>query len=215
MQLLQVELDGTARQAVCYPDMTGPCVAGDSVLLNTTAMELGLGTGGKHFVVANLSRPERQSVRPGHIMKLRYSPLQLRVECGGEAEGLRSVLSAGASLGNTVVLVLPLHGLLPAAAVAFAESAGGAPLVYLMTDSAALPLALSDLVATLREQGLLTAAVTSGHAFGGDAEAVGLYDGLLRAAHLAGRGAVVVAPGPGIVGTARPSVRRLWSRARS
>jgi hypothetical protein len=201
IQTLEVALPDATERAVCYPALTGPCATDDDVLLNTTAVELGLGTGGSHFVVANLSHPERDASRSGHIMKLRYTPLQLRVEAGGEREEFAEALSEGASLAGTPVVVLPLHSLLPAAAVAHAETAPGRRLTYLMTDSAALPLALSDTVAELQEKGLLQGTVTCGHAFGGDAEAVGLYDGLLLAARQAKGGAVVVAPGPGIVGT--------------
>lgn len=200
LQVLEVEEVAGGHSAICFPDITGACAQGDQVLLNTTAVELGLGTGGYHFVVANLSRPERKATGSGHIMKLRYTPLQLRVEAGGERDDGEG-LSENASLERIAVIVLPLHSLLPAAAVAFAAIAGDAPLVYLMTDSAALPIALSDTVAALAERKLIRSTVTCGHAFGGDIEAVGLYDGLLLAAREACGGAVVVAPGPGIVGT--------------
>jgi hypothetical protein len=200
-QFLEVALDGGPQRAVCLPELTGACTEGDEVLLNTTAVELGLGTGGYHFVVANLTRPERTPTGSGHVIKLRYTPLQVRVQAGGEREDLREALGPDASLRGLPVMVLPLHSLLPAAAAAFRETSGGAPLAYLMTDSAALPMAFSDTVAALREKGLLSGTVTSGHAFGGDIEAVGLYDGLLLTATLAQGGAIVTAPGPGIVGT--------------
>jgi len=197
-QFVGVELsDGPAR-AVCYPDLTGACAVGDEVLLNTTAVELGLGTGGCHFVVANLSRPERASSGPGHIMKLRYTPMQVRVTTVAEREGASE---GEVPLPHLLVVVLPLHSMLPAAAVGFAETAPGAPLNYLMTDGASLPIAFSDTVAELREKGLIARTVTCGHAFGGDVEAVGLYDGLACAAEAARGGAVLAAPGPGIVGT--------------
>ncbi len=70
-----------------------------------------------------------------------------------------------------------------------------------MTDGAALPLTLSDLVATLRDRGLIDATVTCGHAFGGDFEAVSVYSGLAVARHVIGADAAVVVMGPGIVGT--------------
>ena len=43
--------EGTAK-AICYPELTGAVEVGERVLLNTTAVDLELGTGGKHFVVA-------------------------------------------------------------------------------------------------------------------------------------------------------------------
>jgi hypothetical protein len=71
-----------------------------------------------------------------------------------------------------------------------------------MTDGAALPLALSDLVAQLREQNLIDVTVTCGHAFGGDLEAVSVYSALAAARCIANASAAVVCMGPGIVGTA-------------
>jgi hypothetical protein len=70
-----------------------------------------------------------------------------------------------------------------------------------MTDGAALPIALSDLVAALREKGVLDATVTAGHAFGGDLEAVSVPSALVLACHVADADAVVVGMGPGVVGT--------------
>ena len=70
-----------------------------------------------------------------------------------------------------------------------------------MTDGAGLPLALSDLVAALRDRKLVDATVTCGHAFGGDYEAVSVFSSLVVARHVAEADVTIVAMGPGIVGT--------------
>ena len=70
-----------------------------------------------------------------------------------------------------------------------------------MTDGAGLPLALSDLVAALRDRGLIDATITYGHAFGGDYEAVSVFSALVVARHVADADVAIVAMGPGIVGT--------------
>ncbi len=49
---LTVEVEGAEAPAIAYPDLVGPVAAGDGVVLNTTAVALGLGTGGFHLVVA-------------------------------------------------------------------------------------------------------------------------------------------------------------------
>jgi hypothetical protein len=90
-----------------------------------------------------------------------------------------------------------VHSQLAPVAAAFAQAAPGRRLSYVMTDSAALPLALSDLVAELVGAGLLSETITCGQAFGGHREAVNLHSALV----LAAGDAVVVAPGPGVVGT--------------
>jgi hypothetical protein len=59
---------------------------------------------------------------------------------------------------------------------------------------------LSDLVVQLRSLGLVDLTVTAGHAFGGDLEAVNVPSALVAAARH-GADAVVVAMGPGVVGT--------------
>ena len=64
-----------------------------------------------------------------------------------------------------------------------------------------LPLAMSDLVAALREAGLVHATVTAGHAFGGDLEALNVPSALAAARHHLDADAIVVAMGPGIAGT--------------
>ena len=47
-----VEVEGEPARAIAYPDLCGPVTVGDQVILNTTAVALGLGTGGVHLVVA-------------------------------------------------------------------------------------------------------------------------------------------------------------------
>ena len=189
--LQRVDLDN-GRRAYVLTHLTGPVAAGDRVVVNTTAVDLGLGTGGWDVVHWNLSRQEWSAPGGGHVLKLRYTSLQ--VDTGVAEE--RS-LGARADLAGMPVVACELHSQLAAAAVGFAAAAPGRRLSYLMTDSAALPLAVSDLVAELRGRGLVGEVITCGQAFGGDVEAVNVPSGLV----LAGGDAAVVAPGPGVVGT--------------
>jgi hypothetical protein len=100
------------------------------------------------------------------------------------------------------VVACALHSQVACVAAGFHHGYPDKRLVYVMTDSAALPAALSDLVAALRGDGRLAATVTCGQAFGGDYEAVTLASALQVAAGPAGAAAIVVGPGPGVVGTA-------------
>jgi hypothetical protein len=70
-----------------------------------------------------------------------------------------------------------------------------------MLDGGALPAWFSRTAAALREAGWLAATVTVGQAFGGDLEAVTVHTGLLAARHVLGADVVVVAQGPGNLGT--------------
>lgn len=194
---LQRVLLESGRRAYVLTRLIGPVAVGDSVIVNTTAVDLGLGTGGWDVVHWNLARSELDLPGGGHVMKLRYTSLQADTGVAEELEGY----SPPASLDGRPVVVCSLHSHLAGVAAGFAAAAPGCRLVHVMTDAAALPLALSDLVADLRDRGLLYATVTAGQAFGGDHEAVNALSALDVAVAAAGADAVVVAPGPGGVGT--------------
>ena len=83
---IRVKINGEIQRAYNYPKITGNINVGDEVLLNTTAVELSLGTGGYHFVIANLNKLESNFTKGGHIMKLRYTPLQVKVDSVEEQE---------------------------------------------------------------------------------------------------------------------------------
>ena len=193
--LQRVEVDG--EPAYVLTELIGPVQVGDRVVVNTTAVELGLGTGGWHVVHWNLARDSWARRGPGTVMKLRYTSLQADVGAAEEAPGYRPP----DDLGGTPVVACALHSQVACVAVALAEAAPGRRVAYVMTDSAALPLALSDLVAGLRAGGLLATTVTCGQAFGGDHEAVNLASALEVARAAGGADVVVVGPGPGVVGT--------------
>lgn len=192
--LQRVDLD-SGRRAYVLTQLIGPVAVGDQVIVNTTAVDLGLGTGGWDVVHWNLSRQEWSAPGGGHVIKLRYTSLQ--VDAGVAEEAWPDLPQ---QLDNLPVVVCDLHSQVGVVAAAFAHGAPGRRLVYVMTDSAALPLALSDLVADLRSRRLLVATVTAGQAFGGDHEAVNVHSALL-VARLAEAEAIVVGPGPGTVGT--------------
>lgn len=145
----------------------------------------------------NLARSSFDAPGAGHVMKVRYTSVQADVGVAEEVAGY----APPSSLAGVPVIVCPLHSHLAAVSCGFASAAPGKRLVYVMTDGAALPLVLSDLVFDLRSRGLLAASVSAGQAFGGDHEAVATLSGLDVAVGVAHADAVVVAPGPGSVGT--------------
>ena len=209
-QELVVEIDGEMTPAVNYRVLCDEVFPGDVVELNTTAIDLGLGTGGVHFVISriagypravNVAEPDHKA--PGHIMKLRYTPLQLASLCVEEEESpYHLILKDIDSLEGMPVMVASLHSLIAPTAVAFRHHGRESfRLSYIMTDGAALPLGFSHLAALLKHQGLVTQIITIGHAFGGDLEAVNIYSGLMAARHVVKADACIVAMGPGVVGT--------------
>jgi hypothetical protein len=209
VQRLEIALDdGVAGPAIVYPCLSGTCDIGDRVLVNTTAVDLGLGTGGAHFVVARASTTRGVALdRPsgGHIMKLRYTPLQIDV-CSVEEQSSphHEVMRGAQDLGGMPVACCGLHSQVPLVAAAVKHADPALKVAYVMTDFAALPLALSEVIRASVEVGLIDATVTCGQAFGGQYEAVNLHSGLLAARHVTGADVAIVAIGPGVVGTATP-----------
>src|SRR3954447_3335789 len=198
LQRVEVDLGEGPERAYALPQLTGPVELGDRVVVNTTAVELGLGTGGGDVVHWNLERDGWSEPGPGHIIKGRYTSLQADV---GSTEEHLEALAEIDSIDGMPVVVAALHSQLPAVAAAFKARAPESRLAYVMTDGAGLPLAMSDLVASVCAAGLIDATITCGHAFGGDYEAVSAFSALAVARHVAHADAAVIVMGPGIVGT--------------
>ncbi len=186
-------------RAYALTQLTGTVAVGDRVVLNTTAVELGLGTGGWHIVHWNTAREELHEPGPGHIMKLRYTSLQ--VDAGSSEEHEPGTQT---SLGGMPVVVGSLHSQVPAVATAIRSVNPAARITYVMTDGAALPIVISDLVEAMARLGLIDATITAGHAFGGDLEAVSVPSALALARHVTQADVTIVAMGPGVVGTSSP-----------
>jgi hypothetical protein len=187
------------------------------VLVNTTALDLGLGTGGYALVVALPDRLPPDPELTGHLIKARYSPLQACV-LGADEQGSphHDVLRDADDIGGMPVVVADLHSALPAvlAGIFAAERSGDdrppaggqrqraePRVVYVMQDGGALPAWFSRTCAVLREAGWLAATVTAGQSFGGDLEAVTVHSALLAARHAAGADVAIVTQGPGNLGT--------------
>jgi hypothetical protein len=215
-QVLWVEEeDGARHKAINYLHWLPPLEAGDSVLVNTTAIGLELGTGGFHFVHTLLQRkgkewsPALERENPqgndqqGHVMKLRYTPLQTAVlAVEEEASSDHAWFKERGSLQGTPVLIGELHSMLPALVTLLREwSKSDLSIAYIMTDGAAIPMAWSQHVEQLKLMAWLQGTVTAGQALGGDIEAVNLYTGLLAAKRKWQADVILVMMGPGIVGT--------------
>ncbi|MDZ7676450.1 MAG: DUF3866 family protein [Acidimicrobiales bacterium] len=190
-----VDGDQPPERAYVLTDQVGPVAVGNPVVFNTTAVDLGLGTGGWHVVHWNLARESWSQPGPGHIMKQRYTSLQTDTGAAEEA------LDPPAHLAGTPVVVCSLHSQVPVVAAAFQARHPGGQVVYVMTDGAALPMALSDLVVSMVDLGLVHATITAGHAFGGMREAVSVPSALALAVHADDADLIVVGMGPGVVGT--------------
>jgi len=189
--------------ATGFPSMLGPADPGDRVVVNTTGIDLGLGTGGEGFIVWNLDGSGPEDPGEGHIVKLRYTPWQKNVAAVEAPESPHhDALALVETRVGMPVVVCGLHSQIAGVAAGIKAAAPWAQVGYLMTDGGALPLQWSRLVNELRNHGLIGATATCGHAFGGDFESVNAYTGLTALKTVGACHVVVVAAGPGVTGTA-------------
>jgi hypothetical protein len=205
IQVLHIRVGTERRRAILYTRYAAPAEPGDRVVVNTTADDLGLGSGGEDFVVWNLAHETYEAPHDGHIMKLRYTPLQTEVLAVEAPESPHHAAMAAASgLDGMPVLAASLHSQLLPVVAAVRSRRPDARIAYVMTDGGALEASLSKTTRTLRELEWLTSVVTVGHATGGDLESVNLYSGLLAARAVVGADITIAGMGPGVVGTATP-----------
>jgi hypothetical protein len=206
---LTVEVDGEHRPAWADTALLGEMREGDEVVVNTVALDLGLGSGGFDVVHVNLTRGLGGGEGDGeHVVKLNYTSLQhpvepveprLRDDAGGRNGGVGE--RAEGSVARVPVLVLPLHGHLAPAAWAAAQAKPGLRVGYVQTAGGALPGSLSRDVTALRERDLLCGHITVAPAYGGEHEALSAAGAFDAAAHRLGWDAVLAGPGPGIIGS--------------
>jgi hypothetical protein len=194
---LLVEVAGERRRAWADEALVGRCEAGDEVIVNIAAVDLGLGSGGFDVVHVNLTRGlEGGGSPPGvHVMKLNYTSLQHAVD------PVEAPADAPARPSRRIpVAVLPLHGHLAPLAWA-ASQAGPARIGFVQAGGGGLPGSLSGDVMDLRDRGLLCRHVTASPSYGGEDEAISVAGALHAAAEELGWDAAIVGPGPGILGS--------------
>ncbi|WP_240619288.1 DUF3866 family protein [Blastococcus sp. TF02-8] len=201
---LTVEVEGEGElSALAYPSLVGLPETGDAVLLNTTALAQGLGTGGYALVVAVPDRLPPDPEGPGHLVKARYTPMQVMVQGVDEQDTEHhEVIAAADDLAGMPVVVADLHSALPAVLIGMLATDPDLKVAYVMTDGGALPAAFSRTVTALKSS--LAGVVTVGQAYGGDVEAVTLHTGLLAAKHVLRADLAIVTQGPGNLGTGTP-----------
>jgi hypothetical protein len=199
---VEVPDDGEIR-SLAYPALVGTPEVGDEVLLNTTAWAQNLGTGGFALVVAVPDRLPPDPTGPGHLVKARYTPLQVTVQGVDEQDTEHHALLAEADdLEGMPVVVADLHSALPPALIGALATDPDLKVAYLMTDGGALAAAFSRTLDALARS--LAGVITVGQAFGGDLEAVTVHTGLLAAKHVLGADLAIVTQGPGNLGTGTP-----------
>jgi hypothetical protein len=202
IQIVELDVNGEKFQGINYPELTGRVEENDLVHLNATAIELGLGTGGFHFITAILNKNLNNSLAKGHIMKLRYTPQQIKVLAVEEEESpYHQIIKEFKTLNNKPVIIGFLHSMVLPCIAGIRAINPHLKISYIMSDGGALPLPFSRNIKMLQELNWLQGTITAGHAFGGDLEAINIYSALAAAAEVQKADIIIVAMGPGIVGT--------------
>ncbi len=188
--LIRCTVDG--RDCVAYPRQTGSVEVGDTVLVNTQAKDLELGSGGFDVLYANMTRGLGLSPpHLAHVMTLPYTTGQAAVACVEEHDRLAD------DLGGMPVVCCGLHSQIPPVV---AGIGAGVRVAYAQLAGGALPVAFSDTVRTLKTRQLLETAIAVSPCLDGDVQAVTVASALAWA-QARGFDVVVCGIGPGVVGT--------------
>ena len=210
IQLLNILFnDQKESRAVNYIQLSGELSVGDRVIVNSTAVDLGLGTGGYHFVISKITATQNnnpvKNKDNGHIMKLRYTPFQMcTLSVEEEASPYHELIKNFTGLAGQVVVFIPLHSLLAPLVISFKKIFPQHKVAYIMSEGGSLALPFSNTIKELKRDDLLDKTITMGHAFGGDYEAVNIYTALACAKEVVEADLIVVGMGPGLVGTNTP-----------
>ena len=161
-----------------------------------------MGTGGVHFIIFNYSNESKNFTGKGHIMKLRYTPQQIKCLVAEEENSpYHNVFTNFQSLDKHIFIIGTLHSMLAPAAAMIKYINNRSKVNYIMTDGGCLPIHYSNTVKLLKEKGLIENTITIGHAFGGDLECTNIYTGLIAAKEILKGDVTIITMGPGIVGT--------------
>ena len=217
---------GTSLKLFNYPQLLGSLHEGDLVLINTQALELGLGTGGFGFACAalpkavvqnypqllsqlqhNAAQMHQAADQSRRIVKMRYNPFQYLVQ---SLEAQESALHS--SLKDRVcfkqlgypVISCELHSQSLAVIASLKSLDPQLKIAYIMTDEASLLAAQAMMLDKFIKQKLIDECICVGQALAcherGDKDAVSLASALLAAEELT-CDCAIVSMGPGSVGT--------------
>lgn len=199
---VEVKIEENISKAINYNDIAGSIEMGDKVVLNTTAVELSLGTGGYHFVMYNYNNTSKKLDGKGHIMKLRYTPFQIKCLVAEEENSpYHNAFNNFTSLDGGIFIIGTLHSMLAPISSMLKWLNPSLKINYIMTDAGALPIQFSNTVKALKKNEIINKTVTIGNAFGGDIECVNIYSGLVAAKEVIKSDVTIITMGPGIVGT--------------
>lgn len=190
-----------AKKAILYRDYFERVDIDDVLIVNHTATALNLGTGGYDIVKHVFHKRRYTNYKPGHIMKLRYTPSQLSVlSVEAQESPYHSLFLDSFTLNGRYILLAELHSMIPVIYQLLKQFDRLFTMTVIIDDEAALPLSLSEHVRILKQNNNFQT-ITIGQAYGGDFEAVNLQTALQFATKKLQSDFIVVSLAPGVVGT--------------
>ena len=204
-EIQQLIIDNGVGRALLYKRMTESVKVGDQVVVNTTAAELNLGTGGwdivRHVIHHKVEYDWGTGDNRGHIIKARYTPIQHSVLTVEEQKSVyHHYFTKPFSLAGRPVLLAELHSMVPLIFYLMKEMKKDVRCCVIFDDQAALPLMISEQLRQLHTEEQFTS-ITVGQAFGGNYEAVTIASALQCATMIDKADVIVISVGPGVVGT--------------
>lgn len=199
-----IRTESRKTYSICYVSLSGKVEPGDKVLINTTAVDLSLGTGGLDFVVAVFKEGEHflESEPESHVMKLNYTPMQFSIPHFEETdEYIKAVEIYRKTKKKLPVFVLTVHSHIIPFLLGLREFHKGKKCILIINDSCALPVFASKTIRFALNEGLIEKVITCGNAFGGSVETVNIYSALISSAYAFEADIIAVAPGYGLKGT--------------
>ncbi|WP_332691287.1 DUF3866 family protein [Halalkalibacter lacteus] len=198
----KVVTDKGAKRAILYKQITPSAKVGNYILVNATATELQLGTGGWDIVCSLLQGNDWISEdSKGHIIKARYTPIQHSVMAVEAQESTyHEHFTKPFSLSGKPIWLAELHSMVPLFYYVSQEIQAKSRCCIIFDDQASLPLRLSDQLRVLeKEEGFYS--ITVGQAFGGQFEAITVASALQFAEKILHADFILISVGPGVVGS--------------
>ncbi|KHF41750.1 DUF3866 family protein [Halalkalibacter okhensis] len=194
--------DNGSKKAILYKSFTARAEVGSQILINTTATDLRLGTGGWDIVRSHLNNEQWHSNDgKGHIMKARYTPIQHSVAAVEAQESdFHPFFKKPFTLEGSPVWLAELHSMVPLFYYASQRMTPGVKCCVVFDDQASLPLMMSDQLRHLKEQEHFYS-ISVGQAFGAQYEAITVASALQFAKQVLKAEIILISVGPGVVGT--------------
>lgn len=206
VQVATIKIGNRNIKGLLYNYLVGIGEIGDKVVVNTNALRLSLGTGGYGFVTHIIDKYPQYKTSYGHIIKNRYTPFQIAVDALDDPKSpYHDVFNKYDDIDRMPVIVADLHSALLPICLGILYDAqyrkNKINIVYIMVDSASLPVFFSKTVSQLLNNDIINAVISTEQSFGGTHEVSTIINALIAAKYILKADVCIVIQGPGNVGT--------------